>query len=388
MSPLSSFLRGVRVLDLSRYLPGPFASLLLADMGAEVLKIEPPSGDDLQTLGPRPQGRPVFYEAINAGKAVLKLDLKQPGSRNVLLELVSTADVLIEGFRPGVMQRLGLDYPRLTSVNPQLIYCAISGYGATGPMASAAGHDNNYLAFAGVLDRNGIGDPIFFDPPISDTTGSLFAVIAILGALQGRAISGRGCEIDLALADVAMPLQLLQLAGVGATGHAPGREETYLNSGAAYYRVYRTRGGDHIALGAVEPKFWRAFCAAADRPQWVARHAEPTPQKALIAEVAGYFASLTLSECIARFDAADCCFSPVLDLAEALDTPHLRQRRLVRRDDRGDVQALFPAIIDGGIPPIREKLRPVSAAEARAAFAAQKRSYQGGTTWPTPAGSE
>jgi crotonobetainyl-CoA:carnitine CoA-transferase CaiB-like acyl-CoA transferase len=370
MAPLRSFLAGVRVLDLSRYVPGPLASLLLADMGAEVVKVESPEGDALQELGPRPEGRPVFYETINAGKVVVQLDLKQQPGKDALLEMVATADVLIEGFRPGVMKRLGLDYGRLRAVNPRLIYCSINGYGASGPMAVAAGHDNNYLALAGVLHRNGIGGPVFFDPPVSDTAGSLFAVIAILGALQGRARTGGGCEIDLALADVAMPLQLLQVAGVGATGHAPGREETYLNNGAAYYRVYRTRDDRHVVLGAVEPKFWRAFCEAAERPEWIARQLEPTPQKTLIPDVTAYFASFTLSECIERFAGADCCFSPVLDLAEALETPHLRQRGLVRRDARGDVQTLFPAVIDGTAPPLRERLRRISAGEARQAFAA------------------
>jgi crotonobetainyl-CoA:carnitine CoA-transferase CaiB-like acyl-CoA transferase len=341
-------------------------------MGATVLKIEPPSGDDLQGLGPRPGGRPVFYESVNAGKAVVSLDLKQPADKHLLLDLVVKADVLIEGFRPGAMKRLGLEYERLQAINPRLIYCSISGYGAKGPMALAAGHDNNYLALAGVLHRNGIGDPIFFDPPISDTTGSLFAVIAILAALQGRIQTGRGCEIDLALADVAMPLQLLQIAGIGATGHAPRQEETYLNNGAAYYRIYRTRDNRHVALGAVEPKFWRAFCEAARRPEWTARQSEPTPQKALIREVAAYFASLTLVECVARFEETDCCFSPVLDLAEAIETPHLRHRGLVQRDTQGDVQALFPAIVDGGAPVLREKLRRISPDEARAAFGAAK----------------
>jgi len=377
MPTLRSFLRGVRVLDLSRYLPGPFASLLLAHLGAKVLKIAPPSGDDLQTLGPRPEGRPVFNDAINAGKAVLKLDLKKTGDKSVLPELVSTADVLIEGFRPRVMERLGLAYPVLKSLNPRLIYCAISGCGPKSPMARVAGHDNNYHALTGVLDRNGIGDPIFFDPPISDTTGSLFALIAILAALHGRVRSGEGCAIDLALADVSMPLQLLQLAGVGATGLAPRREETYLNSGAAYYRVYRTREGRHVALSAIEPKFWRPFCYAAE-PGWAVRQPEPTPQKGLIDEETA-FSALTLSECIARFEAVDCCFSPVLDPAEALKTPHLLHRKLVRRDGC-DVQALFPALLDGEVPPMRERLRSVSIDEARAAFAATRCSHEGGST--------
>lgn len=380
MTPLKSFLRGVRVLDLSRYLPGPLASLLLADMGAEVLKIEPPSGDELQSLGPRGEaGRPIFYEAINAGKSVLELDLKKPTDVGILLELVATADVLIEGFRPGAMKRLGLAYATLAGVNPKLVYCSINGYGATGPMALAAGHDNNYLAMAGVLHRNGDDDPISFDPPVSDTAGSLFAAIAILGALQGRARTGKGCEIDLALADVAMPLQLLQVAGVGATGHAPGRGETYLNGGAAYYRVYRTSDGEHIALGAVEPKFWQAFCEAAGHHEWIARQAEPTPQKDLIARLVAYFASLTLNECVALFGNVDCCFSPVLDLAAALATPHVRHRGLVRRDAAGDLQALFPARVAAVATDLRQKLRRVCADEARDAFAATQVLAVGGT---------
>jgi len=373
MSPLNSFLRGLRVLDLSRYLPGPLATLLLADMGAEVLKIEPPSGDDLEGLGPRgPGGRPVFYEAVNAGKTVLRLDLKAAGDKQLFLDLVPEADVVVEGFRPGVMQRLNLDCGRLRAINPRLIYCAINGYGALSPMAQAAAHDNNYLALAGVLHRNGIGAPVFFDPPVADTSGSLFAMIAILGALLGRARSGSGCDIDLGLADVAMPLQLLQVAGVGATGQVPGREATYLNGGAAYYRIYRTAGGDHVALGAVEPKFWRAFCAAAGRPEWVARQRDAMPQRELIAEVGAYFSSLTIAECEARFALADCCFSPIIDLGAALATPHVRARGLVRRTAEGDLQALFPAMLDGAAPHSRARPRRISRDEARTAFAARR----------------
>ena len=380
MSPLGSFMRGVRVLDLSRYVPGPLASLLLADMGAEVVKIEPPSGDDLMDLGPKPDGRSVFYETINAGKNVLTLDLKVQASKDSFLELVATADVVIEGFRPGAMQRLGLDYARLQSINSRLIYCSINGYGASGPMALRAGHDNNFLALAGALHRNGIGEPIFFDPPISDTTGSLFAVIAISGALLRRSQTGKGCSIDLALADVVMPLQLLQVAGVGVTGAAPGREETYLNSGAAYYRIYRTRDDRHIALGAVEEKFWRAFCTAAERLDWISRQSDSIPQKDLIADLSAYFGTLTLTECIARFEPADCCVSPVLDLAEALESPYLRNRGLVRRDAGGDIQSLFPAVVDGAEPDLRKRIRRISVNEARAIFGGGTHVQEGGAT--------
>ena len=356
-SRLGRFARGVRVLDLSWFLPGPLASLLLADMGAEVLKIEPPDGDPMRALGPRDDAdAPVFHTAVNAGKTVLRLDLKRPADHAAFLDLVRGADVLIEGFRPGVMARLGADWPSLRRVNPRLIYCSISGYGASGPLAQSAGHDNNYLATAGIMHRNGEDAPAFLDPPVADSSGALFAALAIMGALHARQQDGRGCHIDLALADVAMPLQLFQLAGYGATGEVPQRGGTYLNGGAAYYRSYRCADGRHVALGAIEEKFWRAFCLAAARPGWITRQTEPLPQTALIADVQALFAGLTRDAAVARFGPADCCVSAVLDLGEAVASPHHVARGLVRRDSGGALQALFPALVDGMPPAPRPAL--------------------------------
>ncbi len=378
LSRLGRFAHGVRVLDLSAFLPGPLASLLLADMGAEVLKIEPPAGDAMMQLGPRDGAdRPVFYEAVNAGKSVRRMDLKQPEMRAEFLRLVKEFDVLIEGFRPGVMRRLGLDYTVLSRVNPGLILCSLSGYGASGPMAQAAGHDANYLAASGVLHRNGQDIPMFYDPPLADLSGSLFGVIAILGALRAREADGRGCEIDIGLADTPMPLQIFQVAEHGATGAVPQPRETYLNGGAAYYQVYATRDGRHVALGAIEPKFWAAFCKAAGRPDWVPRQAEALPQTALTADVAALVATLALDECVARFAAADCCLSPVLDLGEAIASPHHRGRGLIRQAPEGALQALFPARVDGVPPASRPKLRPDEAAPST-------RSHEpAGSTCPT-----
>ena len=365
LSRLGLFARGVRVLDLSAFLPGPLASLLLADMGAEIVKVEPPAGDAMTQLGPRDgKGRPLFYEALNAGKSVRRMDLKQNETRDEFLRLVAGFDVLIEGFRPGVMKRLGLDYAVLREINPGLIYCSLSGYGATSPMARLAGHDANYLAAAGVLHRNGGDAPLFYDPPLSDVTGSLFGVIAILGALRAREADGKGCEIDIGLADVTMPLQLFQVAAYGAIGAVPRRRQTYLNGGAAYYQVYGTADRRHIALGAAEPKFWGAFCEAAGKPGWIGRETEPLPQTALIAEVAALIGTFTLAECESRFAEPNCCVSPVLDLGEALASPHHRARGLVRQAPDGALQALFPALVDGAPPPPRPKLRQVHDQEA------------------------
>lgn len=356
-SPLGAFLTGVRVLDLSQYIPGPMATLFLADMGAEVLKIEPPQGDEMQSLGPRDaQGRPVFYRALNAGKAVCRMNLKDADERKHFLGLVRDADVVVEGFRPGVMARLGIDWPVLSGVNPRIVMCSISGYGAGATLAGKAGHDANYLAQMGVMDRNGGDMPLYFDPPVSDVAGSLFAAMAILGALHGRERSGRGCVIDLALADTVMPLQLMQVADYGANGAVPERGETYLNGGAAWYQVYATADGRHVILGAVEPKFWRAFCEACARPDLVERHGEPLPQHSLREDVAAIFGSMSLDEAAARFGVVDCCFSVVNDLGEALAEGQVRERRLVRKTQGGELQALFPAWIDGAPPATRSDL--------------------------------
>ncbi len=357
-SRLNRFAAGLRVLDLSAFLPGPLAGLLLADMGAAVLKVEPPAGDAMRQIGPSDAaGEKLFHGAVNAGKAVRRMDLKDPAARAEFLQLVACHDVLIEGFRPGVMQRLGLDYPALRAINPGLVYCALSGYGAAGPAALEAGHDANYLAMAGVMHRNGAAGPEFYDPPLADVSGALFAVIAILGALRARDADGLGCAIDIGLADTPMPLQMFQVAAYGLDGTVPQRRETYLNGGAAYYQTYATADGRHVALGAIEPKFWAAFCTAAGRADWIARQAEPLPQTALIADVGALLATWTLAACVARFAPADCCLGPVLDLGEAVRSPHHAGRGLVRRAPDGALQALFPAHVDGAPPASRPKLR-------------------------------
>ena len=358
MSALNQWLEGVRVLDLSSFLPGPLATLFLADFGADVLKIEAPRGDELRNLGPRDAaGRPIYYESVNGGKTVRRMDLKDAQVREDFLRLVDRADVLVETFRPGVMARLALDYATLSARNPRLVYCAINGYGIGSTLEQAAGHDVNYLALAGVLERNGDAAPVCFEPPVADTSGSLYAVIAILGALRGRERTGRGCMIDIALADVAQPLQSFQVGDYGARRASPSRHESSLNGGAAYYGIYATRDGRHVALGAIEPKFWSNFCAAAGHPGWAARHDEPLPQRALARDVAAFLATLTLDECVARFTRTDCCVAPVLTLAEALESSHVRERGLVRRGEGGDLQALFPAQVDGEAPAPRRRAR-------------------------------
>lgn len=358
---LGAFLTGLRVLDLSQYIPGPMATLFLADMGAEVLKIEPPQGDEMRNLGPKDaQGRPTYYRALNAGKAVRWMNLKDPSEHAAFLDLAREADIVVEGFRPGVMARLGIDWPVLHALNPRLILCSISGYGAQSPKASRAGHDANYLAEMGVAFRNGDDAPSVYDPPLADLAGSLFAAILLLGALHGRSRTGKGCRLDLALSDTVMPLQMMQTADFGATGTVHERNSYYLNGGAAFYQVYPIAAGRHVVLGAVEEKFWVNFCVEVGRPDLIARHGDAMPQTDLIAEIAELLATMTAQDIERRFGPLDCCVSVVKDLGETIGSGQVTERQLVRTDAAGEIHSLMPVWIDGMPPPMREPLREAS----------------------------
>ncbi|MEJ6770677.1 MAG: CoA transferase [Paracoccaceae bacterium] len=359
---LGTFLTGLRVLDLSQYIPGPMATLFLADMGAEVLKIEPPQGDEVRNLGPTDSlGRPIYYRALNAGKSILRMNLKDPGEHAAFLDLVREADIVVEGFRPGVMARLGIDWPVLHAHNPRLILCSINGYGAHSSKATHAGHDANYLAEMGVAHRNGGDAPFFYDPPLADSAGSLFAAILLLGALHGRNRTGLGCCLELALADTVMPLQMMQTAGFGVTGTVQQRSSYYLNGGAAFYQVYPIAEGRHIVLGAVEPKFWANFCSEVGRPDLITRRGDAMPQTGLMAEVAYIVARMRADEVEQRFGPLDCCVSVVKDLGETLGSHQVKERQLVRADADGEIQSLLPVWIDGAPPHLRAPLREAGA---------------------------
>lgn len=358
-SRLHQFLTGVRVLDLSRHLPGPLATLMLADMGAEVIKIEAPAGDEMRELGPRDNdGRAVMFEAVNAGKVSRTINLKTPAGLESFLKLVDEADVLVESFRPGVLNRLGVGHQALRRRNPRLVCCALSGYGQDSPLRDIAGHDVNYLSRGGMLRSNGpVQTPTLISPPLADCTASMFAVTSILGALHARVRDGQGCIIDIALADVCAPFNLFAFAELGLTGKSPQRAGDWLNGGWACYQVYETSDRRHVSLGAVEPKFWTAFCLASGKQEWIDRHREPAPQLALIREVADYLLTLTLEQCLAQYEKADCCFTGVEDLASAAESAHTQARGLVRRHPALDIyEAAFPALIDGQRPNFRPAL--------------------------------
>lgn len=356
-APLFRCLQGVRVVDLSRYLPGPLATLWLADFGADVIKVEPPGGEGMRALGPRGAGgEGLWHAALNANKRIVELDLAGADGRAALLDLLSEADVLVESFRPGVLERMGLAPAGLRVRCPRLVIASLSGYGQQGPLRDAAGHDDNYLAQAGFLAGVGPapGQPTLVWPPLADSLGSMFALSAILGALLARerdGAAGRGCHIDLALADVAMPLQVFPLSELGR-GHAPAaRGEGLLGGGWACYGLYTAACGREFALGAVEAKFWAAFCHAAGRPDWIERQGEPLPQQALRVEVAAWFARHTAQQVAARFEGVDCCLSLVLSLDEAVRSDHATSRGLVRpAQATAGHEASFPVRVDGQPP--------------------------------------
>lgn len=361
MSRISRFLSGIKVVDLSRHLPGPLASVLMADMGAEIIKVEPPQGEEMRFIGPQAAtGNSAYFDAVNAGKTGIRLDLKSSADREVLLGLLKEADVLFESFRPGVMDKLGLSVAFLREYAPQLVICSLNGYGDNSPLVKDVGHDLNYLAMNGVLAGTGtVEHAVAPWPPLADCAASLFGLSTVLAALLERERSGQGCHVEVALADSVMPLMTFSLAELGLTGKGIPRAEALLNGGAARYRTYRTADGHSVALGAVEPKFWQAFCRAAEREDWIARMDEALPQVALQSELMEFFAALTLAECNSRFAGVDCCFNQVLELADAVETPHIQSRKLVIKNPAGEWQALYPAYVDGQAPLSRPAFREV-----------------------------
>jgi crotonobetainyl-CoA:carnitine CoA-transferase CaiB-like acyl-CoA transferase len=310
---MSSALAGLRVLDLSRLLPGGFCSLLLADFGADVIKVEDTGmGDYVRASEPA-------FQALNRGKRSISIDLKNPAGRDVLLRLVRDADVLLESFRPGVTDRLGVGYERLREENPRLVYCAITGYGQDGAYAQRAGHDMNYLALAGLLGLTGEpdGPPVQAAGQIADLGGgALMAAFGILAALRERDASGEGQFVDVAMKDGALSWLAMDAARYFADGDVPARGRTQLAGGLICYRPYRCADG-WVTLGALEPKFWAAWCAGVGRPELTDRQFDPVGSDTHCA-VAAEFAARTRDEWRAFNDEHDCCVEPVLDLGEAL----------------------------------------------------------------------
>jgi len=364
---LSEFLRDIRVIDVSQFIPGPQAALHLADMGAEVVKVEPPGGEPMRAFGPfDADGISAGYKLMNRGKTVIELDLKSPQGKEAFGALIASADVLVESYRPGVLDRLGFDRATLERLNSRLVHVALTGFGQTGPYRLRAGHDINYMALAGGLAASGTGDrPVGAYPPTADHASALQATLTAVAALLRRASTGRGSFIDVSLAETVLAWQAIPLTLAQRKGDEPQRRAQRLNGGAANYQIYRCRDGKFFTLGAVEEKFWAAFCRAVGHPQWIARHADPLPQTALIAEVTALIATEPLAHWERLIEPADCCFHPVIELADVPAHPQIAARGLVHRvsDSPALIETLFPAWVDGAPPAPRAELRFAHAAE-------------------------
>jgi crotonobetainyl-CoA:carnitine CoA-transferase CaiB-like acyl-CoA transferase len=322
-------LSGLLVLDFTTLLPGPLATLMLAEAGAEVIKIERPGGDELRGYAPRLDGGSAVFAMLNRGKRSLVLDLKNRDDQARLAPLLGRADILVEQFRPGVMERLGLGYPAVRQVNPGLVYCSISGYGQRGPRAGEAGHDLNYIGHTGLLALNPgpLDRPTVPPALVADIAGGSFpAVMNILLALRQRDRSGEGCHLDIAMTDTMFTFAWHALAAGQVTGRYPGPGEARVAGGSPRYALYPTRDGALVCCAALEQKFWHAFCGAIGlAPTLVDDAADPA---ATHAEVARLVAGRTADEWRPILAAADCCVTIMASLDEAMRDPHFVRRGL------------------------------------------------------------
>ena len=334
-------LNGLRVIDLTRLLPGPLATHQLVEWGAEVLKIEDPaSGDGTRHMLLSPGDRAHDSESglfrhLNDGKQLMRLDLREAAGRQALLDLVRGADALIEGFRPGVMDRLGVGWSVLREINPKLVMCAITGYGQQGPYALRAGHDINYIALAGVLGQNAAldADPVVPNFQIADLMGGTQSALSgLLAGLIGAQRTGRGRFVDVSMTHQVWKHHVISRFEARAYGAPTRPGRGLLSGGSPCYGVYRTADGRHLAVGALELKFWAKLCEVVHRPDWADRHWSlgqwPASDDALSlrAELAALLAAEPLSHWMPLFEAADCCVTPVLRLDEVPQHPWFGER--------------------------------------------------------------
>lgn len=337
-------LASLKILDFSTLLPGPFASLLLADMGAEVLRVESPSRMDLvRVLPPHDGGTSTSHAYLNRNKRSIALDLKRPEAVEVVRQLVAEYDIVLEQFRPGVMDKLGVGYEALKAINPRLIYVSITGYGQTGPYRDRAGHDINYLALAGIASYTGRQEsgPLPLGVQLADIAGgSLHGVMGLLAAVIQRQATGEGQHVDVSMTDCAFSLHGMAGAGYLGAGVEPDMENQALNGGS-FYDYYRTRDGRWFSVGSLEPQFMQQFCAAIGRPELAARGLSPKPedQRELKRAIEIEFEKRDFAQWRELFAALDACVEPMLPLSEAVRHPQIEARGLVTEVPREGLPA-------------------------------------------------
>ncbi|VWX59768.1 CaiB/BaiF CoA transferase family protein [Sphingorhabdus sp. 109] len=326
-------LSGIKVIDLSLFLPGPMLTMMMADHGAEVIKVEPPTGDPARAMEPVEAGQSVWFRNLNRGKQALALDLKSDEGRERLWQLLADADVMIEGFRPGVMKRLGFDYDAVAAKNPRIVYCSVSAFGQEGEMAHHPAHDLAVQALSGFLSVNDGPDgmPVVPGVPSADMAAGLNGLSAVLMALIGREKSGKGDYVDIAMFDAMLPW-CAHIAGEAIQGgNSPTSRTQRSLGGAAFYNVYRTADGLHVVLGGREVKFAKSLLTALDRTDLLplAEMDAGEMQQALTDFLRETFATKSRDQWVAWFADKDVAFSPVLDFREALDQDFVREKGLL-----------------------------------------------------------
>lgn len=324
-------LAGTRVLDLSRLLPGPYLTQLFADLGAEVIKVETPRIGDYARLAPPEMGLGRMFEVVNRGKKSVAVNYRNPRGRDVFLELAASADVVLEGFRPGPVKKWGIDYESVRAVKPDIVYCSLSGYGQEGPYRDRAGHDLNYLAVTGALGLNARpGEaPVPYGLPVADLAGGMLAAIAILGALAGRGRSGAGMYLDMALMDGVLSWMTPLASAAFFNGLDVSAGGLPLLGGLPSFNIYETADGRYLSLGIIEPHFWSDFCRVTGREDLQARQFDRTTG----GEISAIFKQRTCEEWLKAFAETDACLEPVNSFAEMLEHPQVRARGYVREEN-------------------------------------------------------
>ncbi|MDE5415290.1 CaiB/BaiF CoA transferase family protein [Alkalihalobacterium chitinilyticum] len=323
-------LEGIRILDFSQYLPGPYASLRLGDMGAEVIKVEPLTGDPARALGDKREGTGLIFLANNRNKKSIALNLKEDEGKQIALDLMRQSDVVIESFRPGVMERLGLDYEVVKKENKDIIYCSLTGYGQDTALSHFGSHDINYIALSGMLSqlKDKRSEPVHPTITLADLAGGMAASEAILAALVQRSIKKEGSYIDLSLTDVMVSLMNNHVLIASEKGRQQGVAE--LTGAMISYHVYKTKDNRYMSLGALEPKFWINFCNAVGKDEWVPAHmSETTDQNPIYREMKELFQSYSMHEWMSFSQKVDCCMAPVLEPGELTSSKYVEERRLI-----------------------------------------------------------
>jgi alpha-methylacyl-CoA racemase len=358
-------LDGIRVLDLTRLLPGPYATQLLADSGAEVVKIEDTAAGDYARRSEPKSSRGVgpIFEMVNRGKRSVAFDLKTEDGRRAFYDLVETADVVVEGFRPGVAERLQINYDALVEHNEALVYCSLSGYGQDGPWADRAGHDLNYIALSGLLDMtrdSADSKPQIPGYPIADMASGLFTAFAITDALLSRELGNTNGEyIDISMTDVVASFsQSIAYQAFTSDPTTPRPGETALTGKLPCYDSYETRDGKWVTLAALEPQFWRAFCEAVDKDHLIENHqaADPDVRSAVRTELEELFRERSRDEWETQLEEVDTAFAGVYSPSEAVSHPQIESRGIIERADSAPPRVGFPARSSEVLPKSDEEL--------------------------------